>query len=441
MKRMALVFALVASLLTGTVAIAAVKAGATCNKVGITSISSGKKFTCIKSGKKLIWDKGVAIKKPTVVIPESTNVEPTPTPTPTPVVPKVDLKLDSRISALNFYEQVNVCKTSDLTPGGPTGPSSGFPRANTPKSAKIIVIPISFTDFPYTETDATKLKDALDKTVNFYDKTSYGKFKLTFEFVDQSKWIKFDRTAASYNLPTNQPQQNNQVVVEDAFKIVDSSINFDNYDGVLMETSYFQIYNGGGQAFPGMKFATKNGTAKGVNFDFGTGVASLNTIPHELGHSLFDLEDLYQFMNPSKPANLDPLPAGPWDMMSNSSKEFFGWSKFLMGFLSDSEALCLKNQTASVQYLNSMADPQGTKLLAINLKEGVTLLAEVRPDAPKRFGLLIYKVDTSNPHGDGPYIAEKTLLYSGNEKIVDGWKFTVMGEDSTGLLFKAEKVS
>ena len=441
MKRMALVFALVASLLTGTVAIAAVKAGATCNKVGITSISSGKKFTCIKSGKKLIWDKGVAIKKPTVVIPESTNVEPTPTPTPTPVVPKVDLKLDSRISALNFYEQVNVCKTSDLTPGGPTGPSSGFPRANTPKSAKIIVIPISFTDFPYTETDATKLKDALDKTVNFYDKTSYGKFKLTFEFVDQSKWIKFDRTAASYNLPTNQPQQNNQVVVEDAFKIVDSSINFDNYDGVLMETSYFQIYNGGGQAFPGMKFATKNGTAKGVNFDFGTGVASLNTIPHELGHSLFDLEDLYQFMNPSKPANLDPLPAGPWDMMSNSSKEFFGWSKFLMGFLSDSEVLCLKNQTASVQYLNSMADPQGTKLLAINLKEGVTLLAEVRPDAPKRFGLLIYKVDTSNPHGDGPYIAEKTLLYSGNEKIVDGWKFTVMGEDSTGLLFKAEKVS
>lgn len=441
MKRMALVFALIASLLTGTVAIAAVKTGATCSKAGLTSVSSGIKFTCIKSGKKLIWDKGAKVKKPAVAVPEISKPEPTPTPTSTPVVPKVDLKLDSRISALNFYEQVNVCKTSDLTPGGPTGPSSGFPRANTPKSAKIIVIPISFTDFPYTETDATKLKDALDKTVNFYDKTSYGKFKLTFEFVDQSKWIKFDRTAASYNLPTNQPQQNNQVVVEDAFKIVDSSINFDNYDGVLMETSYFQIYNGGGQAFPGMKFATKNGTAKGVNFDFGTGVASLNTIPHELGHSLFDLEDLYQFMNPSKPVNLDPLPAGPWDMMSNSSKEFFGWSKFLMGFLSDSEVLCLKNQTASVQYLNSMADPQGTKLLAINLKEGVTLLAEVRPDAPKRFGLLIYKVDTSNLHGDGPYIAEKTLLYSGNEKIVDGWKFTVIGEDSTGLLFKAEKVS
>ena len=39
---------------------AAVKAGSACPKVGNTSISSGKTFTCIKSGKKLIWDKGVA---------------------------------------------------------------------------------------------------------------------------------------------------------------------------------------------------------------------------------------------------------------------------------------------------------------------------------------------------------------------------------------------
>lgn len=38
---------------------AAVKAGAICKKVGITTISSGKTYTCIKSGKKLVWDNGV----------------------------------------------------------------------------------------------------------------------------------------------------------------------------------------------------------------------------------------------------------------------------------------------------------------------------------------------------------------------------------------------
>ena len=40
-----------------------VAAGATCSKVGLTQVVSGKKFTCIKSGKKTVWDKGVAAKK------------------------------------------------------------------------------------------------------------------------------------------------------------------------------------------------------------------------------------------------------------------------------------------------------------------------------------------------------------------------------------------
>ena len=37
------------------------KAGGSCTKLKATSIVGGKKYTCIKSGKKLVWDKGVAI--------------------------------------------------------------------------------------------------------------------------------------------------------------------------------------------------------------------------------------------------------------------------------------------------------------------------------------------------------------------------------------------
>ena len=73
MKRIALVFALATSLLCGSISFAAVKSGSACTKQGATSIVSGKKYTCIKSGKKLIWDKGVAIKVTT----------PTPSPIPT----------------------------------------------------------------------------------------------------------------------------------------------------------------------------------------------------------------------------------------------------------------------------------------------------------------------------------------------------------------------
>ena len=38
---------------------AAAKAGAKCTKTGKSKVVKGKTFTCIKSGNKLVWDKGV----------------------------------------------------------------------------------------------------------------------------------------------------------------------------------------------------------------------------------------------------------------------------------------------------------------------------------------------------------------------------------------------
>ena len=44
---------------------ASAKAGASCPKAKATQIVGSKKFTCVKSGKKLVWDKGVTIPKAT----------------------------------------------------------------------------------------------------------------------------------------------------------------------------------------------------------------------------------------------------------------------------------------------------------------------------------------------------------------------------------------
>ena len=86
MRRVALFITVVFALnLFGFPANSAVKYGEKCSKAGQTATASGKKFTCIKSGKKLIWNKGVAIPKP-VATPTSTqnpNVAETPLPTPT----------------------------------------------------------------------------------------------------------------------------------------------------------------------------------------------------------------------------------------------------------------------------------------------------------------------------------------------------------------------
>jgi hypothetical protein len=65
-------------------AFASVKAGAVCKKAGSTATVNGKKFTCIKSGKKLVWNKGVAIAKPKPAVTPTPVATPTPTPEPTP---------------------------------------------------------------------------------------------------------------------------------------------------------------------------------------------------------------------------------------------------------------------------------------------------------------------------------------------------------------------
>ena len=56
------------------------KAGSICSRQGSTQVYQAKKFTCIKSGKKLVWNKGVAINKQF-----STPIS-TPTPTPSPAL-------------------------------------------------------------------------------------------------------------------------------------------------------------------------------------------------------------------------------------------------------------------------------------------------------------------------------------------------------------------
>ena len=97
------------------------KAGAKCTKAGATATAGGKKFTCVKSGTKLVWNKGVAIKaapkptptKPTVVGDPIGAIGGSPTPTPSAVAAKfepwstnIDSKMLSDEAQKNFLDWV-----------------------------------------------------------------------------------------------------------------------------------------------------------------------------------------------------------------------------------------------------------------------------------------------------------------------------------------------
>ena len=62
-RKIGLLLVIVVSVSSIPIAEATVKAGMKCGKLNSTAIVGSKKFTCIKSGSKLIWNRGVAIKK------------------------------------------------------------------------------------------------------------------------------------------------------------------------------------------------------------------------------------------------------------------------------------------------------------------------------------------------------------------------------------------
>jgi hypothetical protein len=180
------VLVIASSLLSPTSAIAVAKQGSVCKKVGITSTVNGVKFTCIKSGKKLAWSKGVAVKKaapkpssaPTPAItPEPTPTAvatPTPTPTATPEPIVLPTSFDNLfvnrkgISFAAWQKSSEIIKASTSKAGSLeilTGPNTtpDFDDYPTPVSlvsrlfpsrgepAKTIVIRYKYVDIAWAE--------------------------------------------------------------------------------------------------------------------------------------------------------------------------------------------------------------------------------------------------------------------------------------------------
>jgi M6 family metalloprotease-like protein len=405
------------------VANAAVKQGAKCTKAGKSETVKGKTFTCSKSGKKLSWVRNV-----------STDSKKTPS--------IVDLSRSASITPMSDLSPIETCKTIDLTTRG-VG-TNGFPRqanlANGKSELKILVLPIIFEEISFTDTDLANLQNALKQTSDFFARTSFNRVKITFEIPTKNLWVKLTTTAKDYGILPNKPQQNNEIIVKDTFMLADKEIDFSKYDSVVIESGYTPLTSVG-QGFGGQVFSTKTGNIVGATLEIGRAAGQAHIIAHELGHSLYGLEDLYVFLNSQRPSVPEPKPAGRWDVMSDSSglDDFFGWNKLLMGWMKDDEVRCVQSENSSTHYLVDNRSSVGTKLLLINLAPGVTIAMESRLFYSKNQGLLVYKIDTNTNHGDGPITAEKNTMDKGQKKTFDGWTIEVKDSSPTGLLVNVTK--
>jgi hypothetical protein len=431
------------------IATAAPKPGTACKKAGQSSTSAGIKYTCVKSGKKLVWNKGVALKK----------AEPAPAPSAeTKVEVKNLLSSDPRITPFSALTSMDICKTVDKTPdyawGGKILHRNGFPRPDFSvagkKSAKILVVPIIFNDLPFREekiqrgqifsSDVDLLNETIPLIKESFKSLSVKRFEVEIEVLPKSQWFVFNRD----NPLSGVWGVDNFTTLMEIIEKEKPDFNFDGYD-----TFAFISGNGlPGQMGLGSAQAShprvKNSKSGFINAILMLGGITNTTLwVHEFGHSLFSFEDLYLFSQASSgaPRKLGELSVpSKWDLMSDSSKvSLLGWNKFLIGWLYDSEVRCISEQKSTIHYLSNRETSNDTKLLTINLAPGVTLAAEAKNASGTDKGLLLYLINTHISHGEGPILTQNTLITKGQSKSWLGWQFNVLDSNEEGVLIEAVK--
>ena len=111
-----LVAVLSLSLITAQLSVAAVTPGAKCSKAGATSTYNGKKYTCVKSGKKLVWNKGVAVAKPAPVASPIPTPVATHAPTPTPTVTATPAPTPTEVITAENFRFESLCEKDPFVP-------------------------------------------------------------------------------------------------------------------------------------------------------------------------------------------------------------------------------------------------------------------------------------------------------------------------------------
>lgn len=202
------------------------KTGSTCPKFGVTQTYKGKKFTCIKKGKKFVWNKGVLIKsaisapKPTASQSPTPSASPTPTstlsPTPSPSPSPTTTAGESSVtkqkrSSVTYAppslpsENIELCKIKQLSNDGT---KSGFPAATklyqSTGVVKWALIPLDFSDLQGEQNFLARAQFEMDSASEWADISSEGQLKIEWKVHD--KWILLPGLSKDYAIPASDNQ-------------------------------------------------------------------------------------------------------------------------------------------------------------------------------------------------------------------------------------------
>jgi M6 family metalloprotease-like protein len=290
---------------------------------------------------------------------------------------------------------------------GVDSPESDYARPEG--DVKALMIFLSFPDAVPELTPAEVAADHFPHTANFYDRASYGQFRLHVH--PETRWLRMPRPSTDYAINRDWDAGDRTRYLRDAIAVADPQIDFHGYDVVYLVAD---------PDAPGVDSdATKVvNLSQPIDVD-GTPLRRLvtvfehhppdrNVLAHETGH-VFDLPDLYY--RPPAGSNADwDTHVGDWDLMGSQfglAPEPFAWHKWKLGWLRQDQVGCIARTGTTYYDLSPLETPGGTKLLVVRTGVDSALAIEARTAAGNdrttcRQGVLLYKVRSDRESGDGP---------------------------------------
>jgi M6 family metalloprotease-like protein len=399
-------------------ATAAVKTGAKCATKGQVKTTQGKKFICIKSGKKLVWNKGRVIADP-ISQPALDNPPSQPAPAPT----------DTYFSPSEVSDDIEGCKIKEVNMNGPrngkSGPDgasiklpSGFPSV-TPStksfgSVEWALIPIEFNDFKGEANFNSRIDKQMALLSEWFDSVSEGKFKV--EWVVAKEWVTLPGKAQEYALEKSVnlgDAANGRKLFTDAMQAADPTFDFTGIQTVNFILPKGQTFiTETSQGFPWDKAVIDLVTNEGAISSFSIPGLFMDQVgreywsywAHEFGHAI-------SLAHVGRSRGSLP-PFSPFDIMGSqdgSTRELSGWLRFVAQWLPDEKVYCkrfenLNSQSLSLVPLNSKAE--GLKMAVVPVSNSKAIVIESRRftkfscGIPTKNGVLVYVYDANLSHGE-----------------------------------------
>ena len=413
----------------------AASVGGKCTRVGAVAKTKNVSFVCVKLGKKLVWQKATTKSTPST----AANTTATTTTTLAP------LYLDSEITDVSKLLAAQECQIKDATFNSNDGSgtrSSGFPRpAQFPSSMgqlRVLVVPVNFNDLFFSSVDARSIEATYAKANSYFVAQSGGRASVSVTVAPSTAWVDLGATTEGSGF-TNppQPQWDGSIFYR---KVVDQYLQKNSaagYDVVAVMSAASNRFSSA-QAHP----AGSTTYATGKNFTgmliVGGSVPYWNVLAHEIGHAWLGYEDLYLFRSQNE------SPLGKWDLMSQTGTELSGFSRFLAGWVESSAVRCASPTATSRHYLtalNSESANTRPRLLVVPLSASSAIVADYRapntwsPDL-KTATLVVYRVDTTVDHGNGPITLVGLIEQAGGTLTSGSVKISTKSMNAAGVVLE-----